>query len=178
MKMKLLVARARITVYAQIEIRDATIRFKDGDSPVTIIEIKIGEGNVTWSERKNMEYVLDRGNLDLVREGDQEPLELTVDAVWEFLTASGGDDPTPEDFVKQRGEGSTLISTSSDLCEPFAIDIEIAHNPACGTVNNELIVFPEFRYETIDHDLREGTLAFAGRVNAVEPTITRSSSTV
>ncbi len=140
------------------------------------IDIRIGEGNLTWTEAREYEYVLDRGDLDGVREGDQQPLELNLEFIYEFYTAGAADAtfaPTPVDFLKKQGDASDLSSTSSDPCEPFAIDVEIFYEPPCGSEDTERVIFPDFRYESLEFDLREATISVSGRCNAVEPTVTR-----
>jgi hypothetical protein len=139
------------------------------------IEIRIGEGNLTWTEAKEYEYVLDRGDLDTVREGDQQPVEVTIDLMYEFYTNGSGGTwlPSPIDFLKRQGEASLLSSSSDDPCEPFAIDIEVVYDPPCGSEDNENYIFPDFRYESLEFDVREATISVSGRCNAVEPTVTR-----
>lgn len=156
---------------AKIDLKDATIKILDGGTGTgqESITVKLGDGNLTWSRRRNMEYIMDGGNLDGVREGDQEPVELSLDAVWEFITASTGNTPTIEDALTQSGEASSWVSSGADDCEPYAVDIEITYNPNCGSVGTETITFSEFRYEQIDHDLRAGTFAISGRCNEVAP---------
>jgi hypothetical protein len=141
------------------------------------IEIKVGDGNLTWTESKEYEYVLDRGNLQTVREGDQQPVEVKLDLMYEFYTNGSGGAwlPSPIDFLKRRGEAANLASSSSDPCEPFAIDIHVVYDPPCGSEPNEEYTFPDFRYETLEFDLRESSISVTGKCNAVEPTVTRTT---
>jgi hypothetical protein len=176
MRLKSLMAQGWSPVYLQIDLKDTTISFIDGTTPTANeLEITIGEGNVTYTENRNIEYTLDRGLLDEVREGDQVPVDATIDVLWEFLTAvvATAGTPTAEDFLKQRGNAAGYISSDSDVCRPYAIDIEIDHDPSCGGVDHEVIVLGDFRYESIAHDLRAGTLAVTGRCNVTEATVTR-----
>jgi len=139
------------------------------------VEIRIGEGNLTWTEAKEYEYVLDRGDLDTVREGDQQPVEVNIDLMYEFYTNGSGGTwlPSPIDFLKRQGEAASLASSSGDPCEPFAIDIEVVYDPPCGSEDDENYTFPDFRYESLEFDVREATISVSGRCNAVEPTVTR-----
>ena len=59
------------------------------------VEVKLGDGNLTWTVNREMEYELDRGNLDTVREGDQVPLDVVLDAVYEFITTGNSETITP-----------------------------------------------------------------------------------
>jgi len=114
--------------------------------------VKIGEGNLTYSEKRKIDYVLDRGRLDTVRQGDEQPVEVKLDFMWEFLRAATGDPPTVEDALKQRGNAANWISSSSDPCEPYCVDIIIDYIPPCGGIDSERIILADFRYEDLAHD--------------------------
>ena len=182
MKLKGLMAPARAPVFIQIDLKQVTLKLQDGTTPVpNEIAIKIGEGNLTYSENKTIEYTLDRGLLDEVREGDQVPMDVTFDLVWEFITGnldSAGVPPTAEDALKQKGNAASWLSTDADQCRPFALDVVLEHVPVCspgaGTQEQEIITLADFRYETLDHDLRAGTISCSGRCNSKEATIVRS----
>lgn len=139
------------------------------------VEAKLGEGNLTYNEQREMEYRLDRGTLDTVREGDDQPMEVSLDFVWEFLRASTGDTPTLEDALKQRGEASAWISSdTADPCAPYAVDIEIEHDPGCGAEQREFILLPDFRWESLDHNASDAQVSMSGRCNAKEAVISRA----
>lgn len=142
------------------------------------LEVKIGEGNCTYTEKRNMTYTRDRGTLDTVKEGDEEPMDVRIDATWEFLRSSTGQTPTIEDVLKQRGEASTWVSSSADPCEPYCVDIEILYQPPCGGEEDEKITLPDFRWEQIEHDLRQGQISVTGKCNAKEANITRGEFAV
>jgi len=163
---------------AQIDFKQATVKIKDGNTPTpNEIEIKVGEGNLTYTERRNIQYTLDRGVLDEVREGDQVPVEVRFDAIWEYVSGStvSGSTPTPEDALKQRGEAAAWTSSDADPCRPYSVDIEIEYIPDCTPADKEVITLPDFRYEQIDHDLSAGTLAFSGKCNVTEATAVRTA---
>jgi hypothetical protein len=139
---------------AQIDIKNCTIIISDGAGHS--LDVKIGEGNLTYSEKRNMQYTLNAGKLDEVREGDQVPMDVKLDAVWEYI--SGGVDsegtPSVEDALKRRGAASGWTSTDSDDCRPYAVDVEIIYEPTpegCG--DYEDIVLADFRVEEFAHDL-------------------------
>lgn len=139
------------------------------------VEVKIGDGNLTYTENKEYEYELDRGNLDTVREGDQQPMDVTIDFVYEFIRTGTGEAITPVDALKGVGGAAEFTSASPDLCEPYCVDIEVEHNPGtcAGLVDKEFTLFPDFRHDTLEFDLDEASIAATGRCNATEPTITR-----
>jgi hypothetical protein len=138
------------------------------------LEPKIGDGNVNWSETQNREYKLDRGKIYQVRNGDEAPMDVTLALMYEFLTASSGDAPTPEDVLKQRGEAADWVSTDPDPCAPYCVNVVIIHQPAgCTAFEKEKVVLPYYRYEKFDHDPKAGTLNTSGKCNAVQAVVTR-----
>jgi hypothetical protein len=141
------------------------------------LEIKIGDGNLDYTENRNMDYRLDRGELDTVREGDDVPMDIKLDFVWEFLTAASDDStPTIEDAFKQRNLASTwLSSATADPCAPYAIDIEIEHVPACEDVEREIILLPDFRWESFEHNTKDAQISVAGKCNSKEAVVSRAA---
>jgi len=140
------------------------------------LDIKVGEGNLTWSEKKAREYKLDRGLLDQVRDGDQQPMDVSFQLMYEELTAGtpATDPPTPEDVLKRRDPADEWLNTDPANCNVFAINISLIHNPAlCVGVKKEKVVLPKFRYEQLDHDPKAGTISCQGKCNAVEAIVTR-----
>ena len=167
------------SVFLQIDLKDVTIKIKDGTTPTANeIEVKIGEGNLTYTERRNMDYTLDRGRLDEVREGDEVPVDVRMDFVWEFITGgtASGAIPTVEDALKRLGAASGWVSTDADSCRPYCVDIELEHTPGCtgSSTPTETITISDFRYEQLDHDLRGGSVAVTGRANVTQATVVRS----
>jgi hypothetical protein len=170
------IVSVRETAFAQIDLKNATIYIRDGDTPQNSIEVKIGEGNLTWTEARNVEYTLDRGELDEVKLGDEIPVEVSFDFTWEYLKgATGSNTPTIEDALKNRGEADDWVSSDADVCRPYAVDIVIRYVPNCASGNEEQITLADFRWESLDHDLRNGTVAVSGRCNITEPTVARNT---
>lgn len=137
------------------------------------IEIKIGEGNLTYTENREYEYLLDRGDLDTVREGNEVPMDVSLEFVYEFVRTGTNEAITPVDALKGVGGAAEWVSASSDLCEPYCVDVIIEHDPPCGTAQEEVTTFPEFRHDSLEFDLSAATIAVQGRCNATEPTIVR-----
>jgi len=171
-----------VPVFAQIDIKNTELKMQDGTTPTANeIVIKVGEGNLTYSENRTIEYTLDRGRIDEVREGDEVPMDVSFDLLWEFITGntdSAGVPPTVEDVLKNQNNAATWISSDPDTCRPFAVDVIAENVPVCGagapTQEQEFITLPDFRYETLDHDLRAGTIAVSGRCNSKVASIVRS----
>ena len=139
------------------------------------IDIKVGDGNITYTENNNYDYELDRGLLDSVKEGDQAPIDVNVDFVYEFITTGTSEAITPMDAIKGRGGASEWVNSSSDPCEPYAIDIEVEYTPPCGGAEMEITVFPDFRPDSKEVDFGEAGVSITGRCNVVEPIVTRSA---
>jgi len=163
---------------AQIDLKQATVTIKDGAAHT--LEVRIGEGNLTYTETKNMEYKLNRGLLDEVREGDEVPIDVAFDFVWDYLkgpsSASGsGGTPTIEDALKKRGGAADWTSSDSDECRPYAVDLVILYVPNCSTGDQEELTLPDFRQEGLAHDLSAGTVAATGKCNATEAIVARAA---
>lgn len=139
------------------------------------IDIKVGDGNITYTENKNYEYETDRGSLDTVREGDEAPLDVNVDFVYEFIVTGTAEAISPMDALKGKGGASGWFSSSADPCEPYAIDIEIVYTPPCGGSEIETTLFPDFRPDSKEVDFGEASVSITGRCNVIEPIVTRSA---
>ncbi len=147
------------------------------DAPVTMlghaVTITVGEGTLTFTEKRNMTYTKNRGVLDTVREGDEEPMDVKFDFTWEFLTTGTGEAITIEDALKKRGGAALWASSSEDPCEPYSVDITIVYTPPCSSAEIETIVLKDFRWEQLDHDLKAGTVSATGKCNVKEAVVTR-----
>lgn len=137
------------------------------------IEIRIGEGNLTYSEKVDRQYKKNRGRLDVVRNGDEQQLEISFDFVWDHIIGSTGDTVNVEEALKQIGNAADWVSSATETCEPYAVDLIILYTPICSDVEKEQIIFEDFRYESLDHNLKDGTVACKGSSNRTLPTITR-----
>jgi hypothetical protein len=141
------------------------------------LEVKVGDGNLEFTENRNFTYDLDRGRLDTVRQGDEAPMDVTLDFVWENLTALPDvDTPTIEDVLHKRGAAADWESSSDDPCEPFCIDIEIEYVPPCGETGTEFITLPEFRWATLPHSIGDAQISMTGQCNATEALVSRSAA--
>jgi hypothetical protein len=133
------------------------------------LTVKVGEGNISYSENKPRVYTRDRGNLDTVKNDDAEPMSVSFDFTWEYLKAKSTDTtPTVEEALKKTGKAADWQSSSDDDCEPYAVNVRVENDPDCGSDGAEIISFPDFRYETLDHDVRDGSVSCSGNCNAEE----------
>lgn len=176
--------RHKITAHTETSSATTSITFTPGldaavldNAVITVqphqLEVKVGEGNMQYTEKRNIEYVLDRGALDTVREGDEEPVEVRLDFTWEFLRSDVSGIPTIEDALKNRGEASTWTTSSSDTCEPYAVDLLIWYNPPCAGEKDEEILLQDFRWEQLEHNASEGQVSLTGKCNVKEATVSR-----
>ncbi|MGN6136079.1 MAG: hypothetical protein ACTHOU_16450, partial [Aureliella sp.] len=108
------------------------------DDVITImsrqVEIKVGDGNISWTESKNYEYELDRGDLDTVKEGDEAPVQVTLAFIYDFVRTGTSESITPSDALKGIGGAAAWVTSSADTCEPYAVDLDIEHIPPCSAL--------------------------------------------
>ena len=163
---------------ATIDLKKCIIKLIDGSGTPKELQLKIGDGTLSYDEKRNIIYDKDRGILDSVRSGDQEPMDVRLSIKWEWLRSlTGAAAPTPEEALKRTGVAATLgwTSSDSDTCAPYAVDIQIKFDPDCGDLGYETITLPDFRWETFSHDPKSGMLEVSGKCNAVSATVVRTA---
>lgn len=130
-----------------------------------ILKLKIGEGNITFEEKRNIEYVREKRQVSLgfVKTGDDEPMDVSIDLIWEFLSGTATDPPTPEEAFNNIGQATAWVTSGADPCEPYAVDIEIVYTPPCSGVDAEVILLQEYRWESLSHDSKAGTMSSKGK---------------
>ena len=141
------------------------------------ITIAIGDGDLSWTENRDLIYDLDRDTLDTVRLGEDQPLEVELAFTFEYVTTQSGQAITPVDAIKRIGEATEWVSSSSDLCEPYAVDIYVVHCVPCGTDQDQDFLFEDFRYESLEYSIQDASIAVSGRCNVTDVTTTRSDIT-
>ena len=102
-------------------------------------------------------------------------MDVNLDFVYEWITTGTGEAITPMDALKRKGGANEWVSSSSDPCEPYCIDIEVEYVPRCGNAQKEITVFPEFRSDSREVDFGEASISVSGRCNATEPIVTREN---
>jgi hypothetical protein len=151
------------------------------DEPVVDVphslNVKLGDGNFTFTEKKPREYKKNRGFLDAVRNGDEDPLEVKLEFAWIFIKSSSGEPITVEDALKQTGNAANWVTAGHDPCEPYCVTIRLVYVPPCPGVDNEVIDLAEFRYEELQHDAKTGMIACTAKCNLTKPTVTRIPKT-
>lgn len=138
------------------------------------LAIKNGEGTFSWTEKKTREYTKDRGILSEVRNADQEPLEWSMDLIYEFLEAESGETiPTVREAFYREGAAAGWTSSDPDTCRPYALDIVIEYDPECEDVDKEVVTIPYARFEQLDYDLSAGTIKASGKANVEKAEVDR-----
>ena len=131
------------------------------------IEVEIGEGNLTYSEKRALDYVTNGNDISEVREADEDPLDLKMDFTWKRVS---------DDFAAliDKIDNRTGTQTSSDAieCRPYAVDVKLRYPDACIVPSEKDINFDDFRYESLDYDIKAGTISVSGKCNISYPTIT------
>jgi hypothetical protein len=138
------------------------------------LTIKVGDGNVTYTEHNEYDYLLDRGDLDTVREGNQVPMDVKLDLVFEHITQGTSEAISPMDALKGIGGAAEWVTSATDTCEPYAIDVIVVHTPPCGSIQDETVTFPDFRSESREINYKDATLSVSGKCMALAPTVVRS----
>lgn len=143
------------------------------------LEVTIGDGNLTFDEKVVMEYKLNRGKLDQVREGDEQPMDVNFAFAWLFLSSKAGATiPTIKEAITGTGVASTWKTTGGD-CEPYACNLVIKNsNLTCGSESHpvEKITLRQFRRESLNHDPKAGTVTAVGKCNVTEALVERLAS--
>ena len=141
------------------------------------LTLHIGEGDLTWTEHRNIIYQLDRGLLYFTRLGDQVPTDVSFEFIWDFLTSNveGNEPPTMKEALTQKGACSGWLSSASDKCQPYAVNIVINYVPPCPGVDREIITIQDFRYEELDHSTKDAKISTKGKANVQEVTSVRES---
>lgn len=137
------------------------------------VTARVGSGNVEWTESAEPVFDLDRGLLADVRAGDEQPMQVTLSFVFDWLRASSGGAITIYEALHQIGGASGWHSASTDPCQPYCVEIFIEDVPPCGSEEAEVIVFPQFYKTSINPTFDGGLVNLSGSCNATRPTITR-----
>lgn len=140
------------------------------------LEIKIGEGDLSWSESRELIYDRDRDLLDTVRLGQEQPVSIDLAFTFEYVTSESGQAITPVDALKNINGAVEWISSSADACEPYAVDVYVIHDIPCGTSHDQDFLFADFRYESLDYSMQDATISVSGQCNITDVVTTRAAS--
>ena len=162
---------------AIIDLKHCTLTIKgaSGGSQEDVV-IKLGEGTLTSNTQRNMEYRLDGGSLDNIREGDEVPMEVSFEGIWETLHTSGASGQGSAYSILQALKAEGNSTDTADPCRPASCDLELVFdNLNCASDQDQTITYPYFRYESFQMDANAGTISVSGKCNVVEPTFDPAS---
>lgn len=158
-------------------LQDGTIQLADDNSANTLV-IVCEEGNLTWSETHNVEHIKDRGSLDHMREGEQEPVSFSFSVRYKYAIASGSEPLSPYECFHQIGGASSWVSR--EPCgDVYSIAIKFTIADPCSTGEDEMIVFHRVPRPNINFEEGQNSdvMSFEGISYEVAPRIYRGSST-
>lgn len=166
--------------FAVIDLKECTVKLRTfgGTDVEQFLILKIGEGTFTWTEKKNMDYMLDRGTLNTVRAGDEEPVEWSLDVSWDWIqgtSAAPVADGIGELTKYVEGDATHKTTDTADACAPHAFDIVVNYAPNCGAADAKDITLQHCRKENLQFDISNGTIALSGRANVTAATIATAS---
>ena len=153
-------------------LRDGQIQVKDGaGSPVTIT-LTLEKGDLKWARKQSPIQVNDRGALDHVRPGDQQPVALSFSIQVNRVHALTGSATLYNAFTKT-GPASTWTSVGATH-EVYMVKVVFTVLDPTGGADNEVITFDRVFHEELSNEEGETTnmLAFSGVSHATAPTIT------
>ena len=176
---------------ALIDLKFATIEITDGSTPPHALVVNLGTGNLEYTEARTVEFVKRRGELDTVREGEEQPLDLSFQFAWESLAATQpGDPPTVEDVLKRRGPAAGWKSTSPDPLAPYCVNVLVVLGPGDGGAalpgdpptaeclasrgghGPRTVALQQFHYEELAHSMADATVDVKGKCNTVQASVT------
>ena len=137
------------------------------------IEIRVGDGDLSWTEAREVLYDLDRDILDDVRLGPEQPLELNAAFVFEWASTGTGETISPIDAIKRINDAAEWVSSDSDQCRPYAIDVVVDHVVPCGTNQDQRFSFEDFRWDSLEYSIQDAAITLTGRCNRTDALVER-----
>jgi hypothetical protein len=137
------------------------------------IEIRIGDGDLSWTESREILYDLDRDILDDVRLGPEQPIEVNAAFVFEWASTGTGEPISPIDAIKRINEAAEWVSSDSDQCRPYSVDIVADHIVPCGTNQDQRFTFEDFRWESLEYSIQDAAITLSGRCNRTDALVER-----
>lgn len=137
------------------------------------IEIRIGDGDLSWTEAREVLYDLDRDILDDVRLGPEQPLELNAAFVFEWAATGSGEAISPIDAIKRINDAEEWVSSDTDQCRPYAIDVIVDHVVPCGTNQDQRFSFEDFRWDSLEYSIQDAAITLTGRCNRTDALVAR-----
>lgn len=138
------------------------------------LEVRIGEGNLQFTETNPLVYVRNHDQLDTVKFGPEETTKVSFDFVWDQLVGDTDEPPTVKEALGQFGNAANWVTSAVGRpCEPYAVRLRFVHTPACPNTKLDEIIFEDFRPDTQAHDLKNAQVAVTGQSNRTRATYQR-----
>lgn len=137
------------------------------------VEMKVGEGNVEHTETQEAVIDTDRGILDGVRAGTDQPMTWSASFVYNWLRASSGDPITVYEAIYQLGDASTWVTSSTDKCEPYQLDFFVLDRPSCGSEEAEVMLFRYSRITSVNPSVEAASVSIEATCNSLRPDVSR-----
>lgn len=152
-------------------LRDGQLIIADdgGTAGMDKVTVDLEEGDLSYTERKPVTIVTDRGVLDHARLAPEEPVELSF--TMKFQSFSVHDTITPYDALTQTG-GASAWGSDEPNSDVYAVILEFTiDDPANGT--DEVLTFARFCPEEIVFTEGEeyNTLRCSGRAVITAPAL-------
>lgn len=137
------------------------------------VTMKIGSGNITHSENQDPQFDTDRGILDGVRLGTEQPMDVTTSFVYNWLRASSGQPITPYEAINRIGGAANWHNAALDPCEPYCFNLVVIDTPPCGSEQAEVIRYPRVYPTQVQTDVEQAQVSLTAKCNATKPEVTR-----
>jgi hypothetical protein len=141
------------------------------------VEMKVGEGDVEYTENQEAIVDTDRGLLDGQRAGTEQAMTSSSSFVFDWLRASSGDPITVYEALKRIGDASDWHNAAADPCEPYQVDFFMIDRPDCGSEQAEIMFLRRMRPTSISASVQGAAVSIEGTHMATEPEIYRVANT-
>ena len=142
-------------------LRDGTIKIYDGGSNVVTVDLE--DGDFSWSEKRPINVVMDRGAISHARKANEEYSDVSFSAKLQTLSTHAA--TTVYDALTKTGGAAAWVS-AAPAGSAYAVKLEFSTlDPDTGTAADDLIYFSPMWIENIDMSEGEesGVLSFSGR---------------
>lgn len=172
----------------KVDIKNHVIilRTRDENSDDVQLVLRMGQSSLQWGEPLSPRYELDRGLLDDVRHGDEQPVDLTIEGKFTFGVSRGAENKTIHEIIRGKDRGNnqnthgkvTMVGIMepwlvANGCPPYAISVEVHNNPNILCPNSsaygEAHLFRYFRCENPQVNFDTGMVNLSGKCNVTQP---------
>jgi len=136
------------------------------------MQIKLGSGNFSWTEAQTVEYEPNQGKIastdgGAATQGDDVPMAVQFDAIFEFYydcTIGSKVFQSPIELLQ------SATQAAGDACGPPSVHLWLDTTFECSDGDEiESLMFPRFRWESLNYDSDAGRISCSGSCLAIEP---------